>query len=90
MEIATELKEGKYIDIHDGMLDRSPFVMAAMEMMDEYALGKWMLKEVDDYRAIRIELSATDGVMFIEPTFFEYEYALVGFFYKLIYQCNMV
>ncbi len=88
MEIATELKEGKYIDIFDGMLDRSPFVMAAMEMMEEYKIGGWRLKEYNDVMAIGMELSATDGVMVFEPRFFEYGYAFIGFFYKLIYQCN--
>ncbi len=86
MEIAKELKQQKYIDIHDGMLDESPFMMKVLELINEYPIGR--LKEVDDYRAIRMEFCATGGVMIIEPTFFEYEYASVGYFYKLIDQCN--
>jgi len=90
MEIAKELKQQKYIDNRDGMLDKSPYIMKVLEMMDEYKIGKWRLKEYDDCMAIRMEFCATKGVMIVEPTFFEYGYASVGHFYKLIDQCNMM
>ncbi len=40
MEIATELKQQKYIDNHDGMLDESPYIMKVLEQIERPLFGK--------------------------------------------------